>query len=121
VWRVACLCPSQGLSPRCGACHVHWFWSDQYDFNVQYAGLHQQGDRIIVRGSLASRHFLAFYVSDHRINAVVALNRGKDLRRAMPLIKATATVDSAELEDEGVDLGSLLRAQIGGDQEAVTT
>jgi 3-phenylpropionate/trans-cinnamate dioxygenase ferredoxin reductase subunit len=101
---------------------VHWFWSDQYDFNLQYAGLHQQGDRIVVRGSLESRRFLAFYVnSDHRINAVVGLNRGKDLRRAMPLIKARATVDSAELEDERVDLRSLLHAHIGADQGGVTT
>jgi 3-phenylpropionate/trans-cinnamate dioxygenase ferredoxin reductase subunit len=36
---------------------VHWFWSDQYDINLQYAGLHQQGDRIVVRGSLESRDF----------------------------------------------------------------
>jgi 3-phenylpropionate/trans-cinnamate dioxygenase ferredoxin reductase subunit len=100
---------------------VHWFWSDQYDLNLQYAGLHQQGDRIVVRGSLESRHALAFYVNDHRINAVVALNRGKDLRRAMPLIKERALVDAAELEDEGVDLRTLLPAHISGDKEGVTT
>ena len=85
---------------------VHWFWSDQYDVNLQYAGLRQHGDRFIVRGALESRSFLAFYVSEHRINAVVALNRGKDLRRAIPLIKARMTVESSQLEDERVDLRS---------------
>jgi 3-phenylpropionate/trans-cinnamate dioxygenase ferredoxin reductase component len=100
---------------------IHWFWSDQYEFNLQYAGLHQQGDRIVVRGSLESRSFLAFYVSDQRINAVVALNRGKDLRRAMPLIKERPHVDSAELEDEGIDLRSLLHAHLGADKEGVAT
>ena len=99
---------------------VHWFWSDQYDGNLQYAGLHQQGDRIIVRGSLESRNFLAFYLSDRRVNAIVALNRGKDLRRALPLIKARTTVDSAELEDEGFDLRSLLHPHVGADQGGVT-
>ena len=99
---------------------VHWFWSDQYDINLQYAGLHQHGDRIVVRGSLESRHFLAFYVSDDRINAVVGLNRGKDVRRAMPLIKARAAVDVAALEDEGVDLRSPLHAHIGTEQGGVT-
>ena len=99
---------------------IHWFWSDQYDSNLQYAGMHEQGDRIVVRGSLESRSFLAFYVSDDRVNAVVTLNRGKDLRRAMPLIKARAPVESTELEDEGVDLRSLLHAHIGGDQGGVT-
>ena len=76
---------------------------------------------MIVRGSLEHRRFLAFYVSDHRVNAVVVLNPGKELRRALPLIKARATVDSAELEDEGVDLRSLLQAHIGGDQGGVAT
>src|SRR5918993_696802 len=98
---------------------IHWFWSDQYDCNLQYAGLHHKEDRIVIRGSLEHRRFLAFYVSDHRVNAIVALNQGKDLRRAMPLIEARATVDSAELEDEGVDLRSLLHAHIGGDQGGV--
>ncbi len=67
-----------------------------------------------LRGELAFEKMLvrpaAFYVSDRRINAVVALNRGKDLRRAMPLIKARTTVDSAQLKDEGVDLRNLLHA-----------
>jgi 3-phenylpropionate/trans-cinnamate dioxygenase ferredoxin reductase subunit len=89
---------------------VHWFWSDQYDFNLQHAGVHQQGEQIVIRGSPESRNFLAFYVDDGRINAAVALNRGKELRRAMPLIKARACVDSAQLEDEAVDLRSLVPA-----------
>jgi 3-phenylpropionate/trans-cinnamate dioxygenase ferredoxin reductase component len=97
---------------------VHWFWSDQYDFNLQYAGLHQADDRIIIRGSLEDRSFLAFYVGEHRVNAVAALNRGKELRRAMPLIKARATVDADRLEDEGVDVRSLLRAYVGAEQGA---
>ena len=100
---------------------IHWFWSDQYDVNLQYAGLHQQEDRLVIRGSLDSRSFLAFYVGDHRVNAVVALNRGKDLRRAMPLIKERVVVDSAELEDESVDLRSLLQAHIDGNQGGATT
>ena len=101
---------------------VHWFWSDQYDMNLQYAGLHLQGDRIVVRGSLESREFLAFYVSDHRINAVVGLNRRKEIRRVMPLIKARTPVDVAELVDEGVDLRGLLHASAtGAGQEGVTT
>jgi 3-phenylpropionate/trans-cinnamate dioxygenase ferredoxin reductase subunit len=100
---------------------VHWFWSDQYEFNLQYAGLHQQGDRVVVRGTLESRAFLAFFINERRIHAVVALNRGKDLRRALPLIKAGATVNCTELEDESVDLRSLLHAHAGGDQGGLTT
>ena len=86
---------------------VHWFWSDQYDVNVQYAGAHTTWDRLIVRGSLAERRFLAFYLKEGRIEAVVGLNRGKDLRRSVPLIKARSVVDPTRLQDEGVDLRSL--------------
>jgi 3-phenylpropionate/trans-cinnamate dioxygenase ferredoxin reductase subunit len=83
---------------------VHWFWSDQYDVNLQYGGFHQEFDQIVVRGDLDARKFLAFYLTQERIDAVVALNRGKDLRRVMPLIKARETVDPRQLADEGVDL-----------------
>jgi 3-phenylpropionate/trans-cinnamate dioxygenase ferredoxin reductase component len=92
---------------------VHWFWSDQYDVNLQYAGFHQQWDQIVVRGSLDARNFLAFYLKHGQIDAVVALNRGKDVRRVMPLIKARGTVDPLQLADESVDLRSLAHG-IGG-------
>jgi 3-phenylpropionate/trans-cinnamate dioxygenase ferredoxin reductase component len=87
---------------------VHWFWSDQYDVNLQYAGAHATWDRLVVRGSLGERRFLAFYLKDAMIEAVVALNRGKDLRRCLPLIRARTVVEPSKLEDEDVDLRSLL-------------
>lgn len=87
---------------------VHWFWSDQYDVNLQYAGAHATWDRLIVRGNLDERRFLAFYLKDGLIEAVAALNRGKDLRRCIPLIKARTVVSPAKLQDDGVDLRSLV-------------
>jgi NADPH-dependent 2,4-dienoyl-CoA reductase/sulfur reductase-like enzyme len=93
---------------------VHWFWSDQYDANLQYAGFHHDRKELVVRGSLEGRDFVAFYLNDGRVDAVVALNRGKDVRRAMPLIKARAIVDRRLLEDEDVDLRSLAHAEVSG-------
>jgi 3-phenylpropionate/trans-cinnamate dioxygenase ferredoxin reductase component len=93
---------------------VHWFWSDQYDVNLQYAGFHQTWDQVVVRGHLDTRNCIAFYLSDRRIDAVVALNRGKDVRRAMPLIKARTVVDPHQLSDEGVDLRNLDEGRISG-------
>ena len=87
---------------------VHWFWSDQYDVNLQYAGFHQAWDQVVVRGSLDARNVIAFYLNHGRLDAVVALNRGKDVRRVMPIIKGRGTVDPLLLEDEGVDLRSLV-------------
>jgi 3-phenylpropionate/trans-cinnamate dioxygenase ferredoxin reductase subunit len=95
---------------------IHWFWSDQYDANLQYAGFHHEWDRLVVRGSLQRRSFVAFYLNQGRIDAVVALNRGKDVRRAMPLIGSREVVDPERLKDEGVDLRELVPAHAKGDQ-----
>jgi 3-phenylpropionate/trans-cinnamate dioxygenase ferredoxin reductase subunit len=83
---------------------IHWFWSDQYDHNLQYAGYHTEWDDLVVRGSLAERNFVAFYLKDGRIQAAVGLNRGTDVHRAMPLIKARGTVDPVRLREEETDL-----------------
>jgi 3-phenylpropionate/trans-cinnamate dioxygenase ferredoxin reductase subunit len=89
---------------------VHWFWSDQFDANIQYAGFHAAWDRVVVRGSLASRKFLAFYLTGGRVESVVAINQGRDMRRTFPIIKARVAVDPARLEDPNVDLRTLAPA-----------
>ena len=86
---------------------IPWFWSNQYEYNLQYAGFHTEWDELIVRGSLDERNFVAFYRKDKRVLAAVAVNRTKDLRRSMPLIKAQKPVDAAKLCDLDVDLRSL--------------
>lgn len=86
---------------------VHWFWSDQYDVNLQYAGFHTSWERLVVRGSLEERNAIAFYMKGSRIDAAVALNRPKDLRLAMPLIRRRVAVDPEALRDPDVDLRRL--------------
>ena len=89
---------------------VHWFWSDQFDANIQYAGFHAAWDQIVVRGSLESRKFLAFYLTGGRVESVVAINQGRDMRRTVPIIKARGAVDPASLADPNVDLRTLAPA-----------
>jgi 3-phenylpropionate/trans-cinnamate dioxygenase ferredoxin reductase subunit len=86
---------------------VPWFWSDQYEHNLQYAGFHTEWDELVVRGSMEERNFVAFYRKDRRVLAAVAVNRGRDLRRSMPLIKAREPIDAARLCDLDVDLRAL--------------
>jgi 3-phenylpropionate/trans-cinnamate dioxygenase ferredoxin reductase component len=95
---------------------VHWFWSDHYDVNLQYAGFHRQAEQIVVRGRLEQRSGLTFYLNQGRLDAIVALNRGKDLRRAMPLIKSRVIVDPHQLADEDIDLRRPVEAQVTGDE-----
>jgi 3-phenylpropionate/trans-cinnamate dioxygenase ferredoxin reductase subunit len=86
---------------------VHWFWSEQYDQRIEYAGFHTEWDDLVVRGSLEGRDFSAFYRKDNRLLAVVAMNRRRDVRRAIPLIAAGGMVDRAALADETIELAGL--------------
>jgi 3-phenylpropionate/trans-cinnamate dioxygenase ferredoxin reductase subunit len=86
----------------------HWFWSDQYDHNLQYAGDAARWDEIVVRGSTDERSFVAFYLDDGAVLAALGLNRGKDVRRAMKLIRNRTKPDPALLRDEDVDLRTLV-------------
>jgi 3-phenylpropionate/trans-cinnamate dioxygenase ferredoxin reductase subunit len=92
---------------------IPWFWSDQYEHNLQYAGFHTEWDELVVRGSMDERNFVAFYRKDERVLAAVAVNRGKDLRRSISLIKAQAPVDAARLCDLTVDLRTLKEGVAG--------
>ena len=86
---------------------IPWFWSDQYDANLQYAGFHTKWDQLILRCRVDSGSFLACYLNDGRIDAAVGFNRGRDVRRAMTLIKERRSVNREELADESVDLRSV--------------
>jgi 3-phenylpropionate/trans-cinnamate dioxygenase ferredoxin reductase subunit len=85
----------------------HWFWSDQYDYNLQYVGFAEEWDELIVRGNLEERNFVGFYVKAGVVQAAVGINRGRDVRRAAGLIKAQKPIDPASLRDEDVDLKKL--------------
>jgi 3-phenylpropionate/trans-cinnamate dioxygenase ferredoxin reductase subunit len=91
---------------------IPWFWSDQYDCNLQYAGFAGPWDELAVRGSLEQRRFVGFYLRERRVVAAVAMNQGRDLRRTVPLIRAGTVVDPVRLADPGVDLRSLVRQHV---------
>lgn len=85
----------------------HWFWSDQYDQHLQMGGVAITDD-MVVRGSLSDRSFCAFFLDAAGVlRASVALNRPRDCRRSLPLIRAGVAPDRALLADPEVDLRTL--------------
>jgi 3-phenylpropionate/trans-cinnamate dioxygenase ferredoxin reductase component len=92
---------------------VHWFWSDQYEHSIQHAGLPGPWDDLVVRGDLELRSFVAFHLLDGRIVSAVAIDRGRDLRRTIALIREGTAVDPAALRDPDVDLRRLTRPRTG--------
>lgn len=93
---------------------VHWFWSDQYDATIQYAGVAERWDRLVLRGDVAGRRFSAFYLADGRLQAAAGVNQPRDVRAAMRLIAAGGDVDPDQLADEETDLRQLAREAQGG-------
>ena len=91
---------------------IPWFWSDQYEHNLQYAGFHTEWDELVLRGSMEERNFVAFYRKDRRVLAAVAINRGRDLRRSIPLIKHQEEIAAAKLRDPDIDLRTLAGMQV---------
>ncbi|HYG72034.1 MAG TPA: FAD-dependent oxidoreductase [Actinomycetota bacterium] len=87
----------------------HWFWSDQYDANIQMAGFAMSWDEVVIRGSVQDRSFAAFLLKDGQLLSTFTMNWNRDVRRSMPLIRAQARPDPAQLADPDVDLRSLAK------------
>jgi 3-phenylpropionate/trans-cinnamate dioxygenase ferredoxin reductase component len=86
---------------------IHWFWSDQYENNLQYLGQVKGWDDIVIRGSVEDRDFLAFYLAGGRIIGLVGFNRGQEVANAKPLVASPAHVDPDRLRNQEVALSSL--------------
>jgi 3-phenylpropionate/trans-cinnamate dioxygenase ferredoxin reductase subunit len=87
---------------------AHWFWSDQYDADIQMAGFAFTWDEIVFRGNIEERKFAAFLMKEGQLLSTFAMNRPKDVRRSMKLIKARAHPSREQLEDPDVDLRTLV-------------
>ncbi len=89
---------------------IPWFWSDQYDLNLQMTGIADHWDRLVFRGDPADRKFTAFYMAADKVVMANAVNAPRELRFARMLIEAAAPVADAALADPAVPLKSLLPA-----------
>jgi 3-phenylpropionate/trans-cinnamate dioxygenase ferredoxin reductase subunit len=70
------------------------------------AGVSVAGD-MVVRGSLEDRSFCAFFLQDGVLRAAVSIDRPRDVRRSLPLIRQQIRPDPAKLADPDVDLRTL--------------
>ena len=85
-----------------------WFWSDQYDIKLQTAGLFQDYDDLVVRGSVEQRKFAVFYLRDGALIAVDAINSPADFMLSKKLILSRRQLESGQLSDPETPLKSLL-------------
>ena len=86
-----------------------WFWSDQFDLNLQVAGAPDHWDRLVTRGDPDSGTCVIFYMEgDHAVGAT-AFNQGREMRPCRQLVETATPVSDADLADEGLRLRDLAR------------
>jgi 3-phenylpropionate/trans-cinnamate dioxygenase ferredoxin reductase subunit len=81
-----------------------WFWSDQYDLNIQYVGAGLPWDEIVTRGQLGQPPFTVFYLSGGRLVAAAGVNDHHTVARTRHVLEARRSVSPEQLADPAFDL-----------------
>ncbi|CAN7739776.1 NAD(P)/FAD-dependent oxidoreductase [Variovorax paradoxus] len=84
-----------------------WFWSDQYEVNLQIFGMPTPAHDVVVRGDRNSSSFVMFFLDAGKVVAALGPNAARDLRFARRLIERRTRVDAAQLADLQVPLAKL--------------
>lgn len=87
---------------------ILYFWSDQYDLNIQYIGYANEWDNVIYRGQINTQSFSVFYLKDKTIRGALIVNKFKDIRPTRNLIKEKIKVEGSDLSDESKSLKQLI-------------
>ena len=89
---------------------VPYFYTDQYDLGMEYAGYAGPGeyDQVLFRGDVAGRAFIAFWLSRGRVVAGMNVNVWDVNDAITDLIRARRPVDPARLADPAVPLPQVL-------------
>jgi 3-phenylpropionate/trans-cinnamate dioxygenase ferredoxin reductase component len=83
---------------------VPWFWSDQYDLNLQYAGAGLPWDETVVRGTFGQPPFSVFYLRAGQLVAVAGINDHHMVSRSRHVMQARVKVTPSQLADPRFDL-----------------
>jgi len=83
---------------------IPWFWSDQYDVNLQILGDIPNDAQLVVRGDLPGKRATLFYVEGSAIRGAIAINTPRDLKLARKWMNQGRTVDLATLTDASTAL-----------------
>ncbi|HEY4017561.1 MAG TPA: FAD-dependent oxidoreductase [Pseudonocardiaceae bacterium] len=83
-----------------------YFFSDQYDLGLEYRGLADPDhDELVVRGDLAGREFIAFWLRDGKVTAAMNVNSWDEGDALGALVDNGVSVTEEQLR--GADLSTL--------------
>jgi 3-phenylpropionate/trans-cinnamate dioxygenase ferredoxin reductase subunit len=83
-----------------------YFYTDQYDLGMEYVGdVGPEGyDRVVYRGDLSTRTFIAFWLRDGSVRAAMNVNVWDVVDDLQALIRSGARIDHERLADVDVPL-----------------
>lgn len=87
---------------------IPWFWSDQFEMNIQAVGLADQWDEVVVRADPAGQKIVVFCLANGVMLSAFAINSARDIRYARQLIAGRSELDRAALADKDIPLKALL-------------
>jgi 3-phenylpropionate/trans-cinnamate dioxygenase ferredoxin reductase subunit len=90
---------------------VPWFWTDQYDLNLQLLGLKRPVEREVVRGDPQSDSFVLFGLAEGRVATAALVNAGRERRPLKQIVEQRLTVDPDALADPAVPLKQLAKGR----------
>ena len=88
---------------------VPYFYTDQYDLGMEYAGYAGPGDydQVVFRGDRDGLEFIAFWLADRRVVAGMNVNVWDVTDQIQDLVRAGRQVDVGRLADREVPLDEL--------------
>ncbi|MFD0902691.1 NAD(P)/FAD-dependent oxidoreductase [Actinomadura sediminis] len=87
-----------------------YFWSEQFGRMVQYAGNHAASERMIRRGDPDGPKWALAWLTGDRLDAILTVDRPRDLVQARRAIASGASVDPGALADPDVPVRQAVRA-----------
>ena len=88
---------------------IPWFWSDQYDANIQMVGLSEDWDETVIRGDRDAGEFIEFYLKDGEIQGAAAINNARDLRFTRRMMTSGRKFDAVSLANPQIKLQKLMK------------
>jgi 3-phenylpropionate/trans-cinnamate dioxygenase ferredoxin reductase component len=85
---------------------VPYFYTDQYDLGMEYAGYVEPGgyDQVVFRGDVERREFIAFWLGGGRVLAGMNVNIWDVNEAIQAIVRGGRTVDTGRLADPDVPL-----------------
>lgn len=85
-----------------------WFWSNQYDLNIQMIGDHTQAEDTILRSDGGIRGLTAVGLCAGKVVSGVCVNNARDMRYLRELIKKSIFINKEKLLDDKIKLKSMI-------------